>query len=78
MSTTIDTAQIYRNEVEAGKAIKDSGLARSDIFVTTKWSAMDGLDVHTSIRNSVKNVSAHFPPFSDRRGSLTSNHVAWS
>ena len=52
-----DTAQIYRNEAEAGQAIKESGLSRSEIFVTTKWSAMDGLDVPTSIRNSVKNVS---------------------
>lgn len=52
-----DTAQIYRNEVEAGKAFKDSGLARSEVFITTKWSGMDGLDIPTSIQNSLKNVS---------------------
>ena len=51
-----DTAQIYRNEVEAGVAIRESGLARNDIFVTTKWSGMDGLDIATSIQNSLKNV----------------------
>ena len=51
-----DTAQSYRNEAEAGQAIKESGLARDEIFVTTKWSGSDGLDVPTSIRNSVKNV----------------------
>ena len=35
----IDTAAIYGNEVSVGKAIKDSGIPRSDIFVTTKlWN----------------------------------------
>lgn len=39
----IDTARIYRNEAEVGAAIAMSGLAREDIFVTTKiW--------HTDLR----------------------------
>ncbi len=32
----IDTAQIYRNEAEVGEAIEASGVARGDIFLTTK------------------------------------------
>lgn len=32
----IDTAQIYGNEAEVGRALKDSGIAREDIFLTTK------------------------------------------
>ena len=32
----IDTAQLYRNEAEVGKAILASGVSRSGIFVTTK------------------------------------------
>ena len=32
----IDTAEMYGNEREVGKAIKDSGLNRDDIFITTK------------------------------------------
>jgi diketogulonate reductase-like aldo/keto reductase len=32
----IDTAQLYANEREVGKAIKESGLPRNDVFVTTK------------------------------------------
>ncbi|WP_233865341.1 2,5-didehydrogluconate reductase DkgB [Paraburkholderia adhaesiva] len=32
----IDTAQIYGNEAEVGEAIAASGVARSDIFLTTK------------------------------------------
>jgi 2,5-diketo-D-gluconate reductase B len=32
----IDTAQMYQNEDAVGKAIKDSGVAREDVFLTTK------------------------------------------
>ncbi len=32
----IDTAQAYRNEAEVGEAIAASGVARNDIFLTTK------------------------------------------
>jgi 2,5-diketo-D-gluconate reductase B len=32
----IDTAQMYGNESEVGRAIRDSGVARGDIFLTTK------------------------------------------
>ena len=35
----IDTAAVYRNERSVGKAIKDSGIKREDIFITTKlWN----------------------------------------
>jgi 2,5-diketo-D-gluconate reductase A len=32
----IDTAEMYRNEIEVGEAVRDSGLKREDIFVTSK------------------------------------------
>ncbi|MGU3293684.1 aldo/keto reductase [Williamsia sp. M5A3_1d] len=32
----IDTAQMYGNEAEVGEGIRDSGIARDDIWVTTK------------------------------------------
>ena len=32
----IDTAAAYNNEKEVGQAIRESGIARADIFVTTK------------------------------------------
>jgi len=32
----VDTATMYGNEAEVGRAIKDSGIARDEIFVTTK------------------------------------------
>jgi len=36
----VDTAQIYDNEAEVGQAIDESGVARDDLFLTTKvWIA---------------------------------------
>jgi diketogulonate reductase-like aldo/keto reductase len=32
----IDTAQFYANEADVGKAVRDSGIPREDIFVTSK------------------------------------------
>lgn len=32
----IDTAEAYKNEVSVGRALRDSGIPRADIFVTTK------------------------------------------
>lgn len=41
----IDTAAFYKNEVGVGKAIKESGLPREEIFVTTKvWNTDQGYD----------------------------------
>lgn len=35
----IDTAAIYKNEESVGRAIKDSGVAREELFITTKlWN----------------------------------------
>ncbi len=34
----IDTAQMYANEAEVGQALKASGLAREDVFITSKVS----------------------------------------
>lgn len=41
----IDTAALYDNEVEVGAAIRKSGLARHEIFVTSKvWNDRQGYD----------------------------------
>ena len=35
----VDTAQIYGNEAEVGQAIAESGVARDELFITTKiWT----------------------------------------
>ena len=33
----IDTAQAYRNEESVGRALRDSGIPREDVFITTKF-----------------------------------------
>lgn len=41
----IDTAKIYANEQDVGKAIAESGVPREEVFVTTKlWNADQGYD----------------------------------
>jgi 2,5-diketo-D-gluconate reductase A len=41
----IDTAAFYQNEVEVGAGVRNSGLAREEIFVTTKiWNDDQGFD----------------------------------
>jgi diketogulonate reductase-like aldo/keto reductase len=42
---SIDTASAYRNETGVGKAIRESGIPREELFVTTKlWNAHQGYD----------------------------------
>ncbi|GHB62195.1 oxidoreductase [Streptomyces viridiviolaceus] len=42
---SIDTAAIYGNEAGVGKALATSGIAREDLFITTKlWNADQGYD----------------------------------
>ncbi len=42
---SIDTAAAYGNEAEVGRAIAESGLARDEVFITTKlWNADQGYD----------------------------------
>ena len=41
----IDTARIYGNEADVGAAVRAGGVAREDLFVTTKlWNADQGYD----------------------------------
>jgi 2,5-diketo-D-gluconate reductase A len=42
---SIDTAAAYRNEKGVGQALRDSGIAREDLYVTTKlWNDDQGYD----------------------------------
>lgn len=41
----IDTAAIYQNEVETGEAIRQSGILREELFITSKvWNTDQGYD----------------------------------
>jgi 2,5-diketo-D-gluconate reductase A len=66
----IDTATMYRNEAEVGRAIADSGLNRSDIFVTTKLQPGDAGRARATIAESLRALGTdyvdlwlvHWPP----------------
>ncbi len=41
----VDTARIYKNEEDVGGAVRDSGLRREEVFITTKlWNDDHGYD----------------------------------
>ncbi|KAL9112858.1 MAG: hypothetical protein Q9227_002935 [Pyrenula ochraceoflavens] len=50
-----DSAQFYRNEAQVGEAVKQSGISRSDIFITTKILASAGTvaENHKKCKHSV-------------------------
>lgn len=58
----IDTAAIYGNEESVGRAIQDSGIAREDIFVTTKlWNDAHSYDkAKAAIATSLKKLNLHY------------------
>ena len=41
----IDTAELYGNEKDVGRALRESGIRRDDVFITTKvWNSHQGYD----------------------------------
>ena len=58
----IDTAASYRNEEAVGKAIKRSGEAREDLFITTKlWIHSNGYEgAKKSFENSLKRLQLDY------------------
>ncbi|TGK34509.1 aldo/keto reductase [Leptospira gomenensis] len=75
----IDTAKIYGNEEDVGKAIRESGIPRNEIFITTKlWNADQGKDkTRKALEGSLKSLGVdyvdlyliHFPVASKRMDS---------
>lgn len=66
----IDTATMYRNEREVGRAVRDSGLAREDVFVTTKLPPGDAGNERRTLEASLRAMDlervdlwlVHWPP----------------
>lgn len=58
----LDTAENYRNEVGVGQGIRDSGVAREEIFVTTKfnkeWHSVEG--ARTACEASLKRLGLDY------------------
>jgi diketogulonate reductase-like aldo/keto reductase len=66
----IDTATMYRNEDEVGRAVADSGLPRESVFVTTKLQPGDAGRERATIEASLRALAMeyvdlwliHWPP----------------
>jgi 2,5-diketo-D-gluconate reductase A len=58
----LDTAAIYGNEAEVGQGVATSGVARSDVFVTTKlWNDSQGFDTTLhACRDSLKRLGLDY------------------
>jgi diketogulonate reductase-like aldo/keto reductase len=58
----IDTAQSYGNEEAVGKAIKNSGVKREELFITTKlWIQSDGYEgTKKAFENSLKKLQLDY------------------
>ena len=66
----IDTATMYRNESEVGRAIRDSGVDRGEVFVTTKLQPRDADRARAVLGDSLRALRmpyvdlwlVHWPP----------------
>ena len=66
----LDTAAIYRNERDVGRAVRDSGVPRPDVFVTTKVPPRDAGHERRTLEASLEALGMdyvdlwliHWPP----------------
>jgi len=58
----VDTAAIYKNEIGVGEAIKESGISRNEIFVTTKvWNEeIRNHNTLNAIKESLKKLQLEY------------------
>lgn len=58
----LDTAEMYGNERDVGQALADSGLAREDVFLTTKvWhDHLDAGGVRRALEGSLQRLATHY------------------
>ena len=83
---SIDTAQAYGNEEAVGRAIRNSGVKRDDIFLTTKvWVSNGGYEnAKKSIEGSLKKLDTEYidlllihQPFNDYYGTWRAMEEAY-
>ncbi len=66
----VDTATMYANEAEIGRALHDSGLSRQEVFLTTKLRARDAGHERAVLKASLRALGTdyvdlwlvHWPP----------------
>lgn len=83
---SIDTAQAYGNEEAVGNAVKSCGVARKELFLTTKiWISNGGYEkAKASIYESLKNLQTDYidlmlihQPFNDYYGTYRAMEEAY-
>jgi diketogulonate reductase-like aldo/keto reductase len=50
----VDTATLYQNEADVGRAVKDSGVDREQVFVTTKLRPQDARHARRTLESSLR------------------------
>ncbi|WP_246006854.1 aldo/keto reductase [Actinomadura pelletieri] len=50
----LDTATLYKNEADVGRAVKDSGLDREQVFITTKLRPQDARQARSALESSLR------------------------
>lgn len=55
----LDTAQLYANEAEVGQAVRQSGIPRAEVFLTTKirYPGITGAKTYKKVIDSVRKIS---------------------
>lgn len=57
----IDTAWMYDNERSVGRALRDSGVPREEVFVTTKlWNTRQGADTRPAFEESLTKLGLSY------------------
>jgi diketogulonate reductase-like aldo/keto reductase len=72
----LDTATIYRNEGEVGRAVRDSGVPREQVFITTKLPPGAAGRERRTLEGSLRALGmdyvdlwlVHWPALARRRG----------
>jgi diketogulonate reductase-like aldo/keto reductase len=52
----VDTAQAYRNETSVGRAIRDSGVPRDEVYITTKFFPRSSKDPEEEAKRSLERL----------------------
>jgi len=66
----IDTATMYQNEADIGRAVKDSDVSREEVFITTKLRPLDAGNARRALDSSLRLLGTdyldlwliHWPP----------------
>ncbi|CDZ97194.1 Aldo/keto reductase family proteins [Phaffia rhodozyma] len=74
----LDNAAIYKNEESVGDAIRQSGLHRKELYLTSKFANIDGDDVRTEFNKSLAKLGVdyldlyliHFPSAAESAGGI--------